>query len=103
MNCTAGDIPSQSGRRVPITGGNSGIVFHAALELARRAAEIVLLARTHEKASYAVQRIQAEVPNAKLEPAILDLAHSRVYVPLPSSMTNAFQATRSISISTTPV
>lgn len=71
---TATDIPSQTGRRVLITGANSGIGFHAALELARRGAEIILPARSAEKATNAVRLIQAEVPGAKLVPAVLDLA-----------------------------
>ena len=74
MNWTTRDIPSQSGRRVLITGANSGIGFYAALELARCGAEIILPARTREKAFDAIRRIEAEVPNAKLVPAILDLA-----------------------------
>jgi NAD(P)-dependent dehydrogenase (short-subunit alcohol dehydrogenase family) len=68
------DIPSQSGRRVVITGANSGIGFHTALELARRGAEVVLPARTEAKVADAAQRIRAAVPDAKLTPAILDLA-----------------------------
>jgi len=74
MNWTAKDIPSQTGRRALITGANSGIGFHAALELARRDAEVILPARSEEKAQDAVRRIHAEVPQAKLIPAILDLA-----------------------------
>ena len=35
-------IPAQLGRRVVITGANSGIGFETARELARRGAEIVL-------------------------------------------------------------
>jgi NAD(P)-dependent dehydrogenase (short-subunit alcohol dehydrogenase family) len=73
-NWKVSDIASQSGRRVVITGANSGIGFHTALELARRGAEVVLPARTEAKAADAVQRIRAEVPDAKLTPAILDLA-----------------------------
>ena len=33
---TAAEMPSQMGRRILITGANSGIGFHAALKLARR-------------------------------------------------------------------
>ena len=74
MNWTANDIPSQTGRRVVITGANSGIGFEAALELARRGAEVVLPARSEAKAVDAMQRIEAAAPGAKVIPAILDLA-----------------------------
>jgi NAD(P)-dependent dehydrogenase (short-subunit alcohol dehydrogenase family) len=71
---TAQDIPSQQGRRVLITGANSGIGWEAALELARRGAEIILPARTEAKADDAIARIRAQVPNAAIIPEILDLA-----------------------------
>ena len=71
---TAADIPTQLGRRALVTGANSGIGFHTALELARHGAEIILPARSEAKANDAVQRILREVPSAKLVPEILDLA-----------------------------
>ena len=74
---TAQQIPSQQGRRVLITGANSGIGFEAALELARHGAEIILPARTEAKADAAIARIRAQVPSAKLIPEILDLADLR--------------------------
>ncbi|AWJ82358.1 short-chain dehydrogenase (plasmid) [Azospirillum sp. TSH58] len=77
MNWTASDIPPQEGRRAVITGANSGIGFHAALELARHGAEIVLPARSEAKAEDAIRRIRAEVPQAKLTPALLDLSSRR--------------------------
>jgi NAD(P)-dependent dehydrogenase (short-subunit alcohol dehydrogenase family) len=71
---TADDIPTQIARRVVITGGNSGIGFHTALQLARRGGEIVLPARTEAKSLDAIRRIEARVPNAILTPAVLDLS-----------------------------
>ncbi|WP_058188972.1 oxidoreductase [Terracidiphilus gabretensis] len=71
---TANLIPSQSGRRVVITGANSGIGFETALELARKGAEIILPARSLAKANDAINRIRKEIPSASLVPAVLDLA-----------------------------
>jgi NAD(P)-dependent dehydrogenase (short-subunit alcohol dehydrogenase family) len=71
---TAINIPSQQGRRILITGANSGIGWEAALELARHGAEIILPARTESKANDAIARIRAQIPSAKLIPEILDLA-----------------------------
>jgi NAD(P)-dependent dehydrogenase (short-subunit alcohol dehydrogenase family) len=74
---TANHIPSQTGRRVLITGANSGIGWEAALELARSGAEIILPARTEAKANLAIARIRAQVPGAKLIPEVVDLADLR--------------------------
>jgi NAD(P)-dependent dehydrogenase (short-subunit alcohol dehydrogenase family) len=71
---TSENITSQTGRRVVITGTNSGIGFEAALELARKGAELILPARTQAKAEDAVARILQQVPLARLYPEILDLA-----------------------------
>jgi NAD(P)-dependent dehydrogenase (short-subunit alcohol dehydrogenase family) len=71
---TSENIASQAGRRVVITGANSGIGFEAALELARKGAELVMPARTQAKAEDAVSRILQQVPQARLYPEILDLA-----------------------------
>ena len=73
-NWTTANIPSQVGRRVLITGSNSGIGFEAALALARKGAELILPARTQAKADDAAARILEQVPNAQLHPEILDLA-----------------------------
>jgi NAD(P)-dependent dehydrogenase (short-subunit alcohol dehydrogenase family) len=70
---TADKIPSQAGRRVIITGANSGIGFHTALELARRGAEVILPTRSDTKAKDAISRIRREVSGAKVIPDILDL------------------------------
>jgi NAD(P)-dependent dehydrogenase (short-subunit alcohol dehydrogenase family) len=71
---TAVQIPPQQGKLAWITGANSGIGFHAALELARAGATVILACRDRAKAEAARQRILTEVPAAQLEVAILDLA-----------------------------
>src|ERR1700758_1795541 len=71
---TTENISSQVGRRAVITGANSGIGFEAALALAHRGAELILPARTQEKADDAAARILEQVPDARLHSEILDLA-----------------------------
>lgn len=71
---TAADIPDLNGRRAIITGANSGLGFHVALELARNNAEVVLACRNAERAEQAVAQIRTEVPHAKADKAVLDLA-----------------------------
>ena len=67
-------IPNQAGRRIVITGANSGIGYPAARELARAGASVVLAARDRTKAETAIARLRSEVPGAKVEVGILDLA-----------------------------
>jgi NAD(P)-dependent dehydrogenase (short-subunit alcohol dehydrogenase family) len=71
---TVADIPSQAGRRVLITGANSGIGYYAALELARKGAHVVLACRNKAKGDAALARIRGEVPAAGAEVVLLDLA-----------------------------
>lgn len=71
---TAADIPRQNGRLALITGANSGIGFHAALELARAGCVVILACRDGVKADAARARILAAVPSAQVEVLILDLA-----------------------------
>jgi len=74
LKWTADKVPSQVGRRVVVTGANSGIGFYTALELARAGAEVILPARTVAKAQDAVARIRREVAGAKVQAELLDLA-----------------------------
>jgi NAD(P)-dependent dehydrogenase (short-subunit alcohol dehydrogenase family) len=69
-----GDIPSQAGRRAVVTGANSGIGYHAALELARKGAHVVLACRDTAKGEAALARLRADAPAASAEAAHLDLA-----------------------------
>jgi len=70
----AADIPSQAGKRIIITGANSGIGYHAALKLARKGAHLVLACRDRQKGEAALDSLNTEAPGAQLELAILDLA-----------------------------
>jgi NAD(P)-dependent dehydrogenase (short-subunit alcohol dehydrogenase family) len=70
----AADIPSLSGKRVIITGANSGIGYHAALKLARKGAQVVLACRDRQRGEEALARLHADSPGTQTELAILDLA-----------------------------
>lgn len=54
---TASDIPDLTGKRFLITGATSGIGLSAATELARRNAQVVITARSADKARDAIKKI----------------------------------------------
>jgi NAD(P)-dependent dehydrogenase (short-subunit alcohol dehydrogenase family) len=72
---TSRDIPSQSGKRIVVTGAANGIGWNTALELARAGAQVTIPARTQRRAEDAVTRIREQTPDARLNIAILDLAN----------------------------
>jgi len=70
----AAAIPSLAGKRVLITGANSGIGYHAALKLARKGAQVVLACRDRRRGEAALAFLKADSPGAHAELEILDLA-----------------------------
>jgi NAD(P)-dependent dehydrogenase (short-subunit alcohol dehydrogenase family) len=70
----AADIPSLAGKRVIITGANSGIGYHAALKLARKGALVVLACRDRQRGEDAIAHLHADSPGTHTELATLDLA-----------------------------
>ena len=70
----AKDIPSQAGKLAIITGANSGIGYHSALELARAGATVILACRNEQRAAEAKAKIIAAVPQAQVEVAKVDVA-----------------------------
>jgi NAD(P)-dependent dehydrogenase (short-subunit alcohol dehydrogenase family) len=72
---TAVDLPNLSGRVIVVTGGNSGIGFHAAAEFANKGASVVLACRSIEKARAAAAQIIATHPRSSVEVSELDLAN----------------------------
>src|ERR1700760_135151 len=71
---TESDIPSQAGKRVLITGANSGIGYHAALKLARKGAHVVFACRDQGRGEAAIARLHADSPGTRAELLIVDLA-----------------------------
>jgi NAD(P)-dependent dehydrogenase (short-subunit alcohol dehydrogenase family) len=70
------DIPDQAGRTVVVTGTTlGGLGHHAALELARRGARVVLAGRSPERLGETRETIRGEVPTAELEQVEVDLAN----------------------------
>ena len=70
----AADIPSLAGKRVLITGANSGIGYQAALKLARKGAQVVFACRDPKRGEAAIARLHADSPGAHAELLVLDLA-----------------------------
>jgi NAD(P)-dependent dehydrogenase (short-subunit alcohol dehydrogenase family) len=67
-------MPSQDGRLAIVTGANSGLGFHVALELGRKGAHVILACRDQGRGQGAVERMKAEVPDGDYELRLLDVA-----------------------------
>jgi NAD(P)-dependent dehydrogenase (short-subunit alcohol dehydrogenase family) len=72
---TEDSVPSQTGKVVIVTGGNSGIGFDAARTLAERGAQVVLACRNEQKAEKAAQQIREKNSSANIEVSTLDLSN----------------------------
>lgn len=68
------EVPSQLGRRIVVTGANSGTGKETAKRLAAAGAEVVMAVRTLSKGEAARAEIAAEVPGARLDVRRIDLA-----------------------------
>ncbi|MEO1173047.1 MAG: oxidoreductase [Myxococcota bacterium] len=74
MGWTPKDAPAMNGKRVLVTGANSGIGLEAAAQLAELGASVVLGCRSQSKVESAKRFIRARSGAAKLEGLLLDLA-----------------------------
>jgi NAD(P)-dependent dehydrogenase (short-subunit alcohol dehydrogenase family) len=68
------NLPSQKGKTILITGGNSGIGYYASLAMAKAGAHVVIAGRNTDKIDQAIKSIEAEGVNGHLEAGIVDLA-----------------------------
>ena len=64
VNWNVTDMPSQMGRVSVVTGANSGIGWHTALELARAGSDVILTVRSKDKGRTAMERIRRLLPRA---------------------------------------
>jgi len=71
---TAAQIPALGGKKVLITGANSGIGYQAAVQLARHGAHVILACRSAEKGEQALRSLQKELPSASVELMLLDVS-----------------------------
>lgn len=77
QNWTVERMPDLAGKRIIVTGANSGIGFEASKELARKGAHVVMACRNMQKADVASAEIKRELPNASIELMQLDLASQK--------------------------
>lgn len=68
------NIQNQTGKTILITGGNSGIGFYTALALAKAGAHVIVAGRNADKVDQAINLIEAEEIEGRVEAGIVDLA-----------------------------
>jgi len=73
MGWTADDIPDQEGRRIVVTGANSGIGLETTRELARNGATVIMACRSVDRGEEAATDIREDVPDADLRVEACDL------------------------------
>lgn len=72
-NWTLDDIPNLTGRVALVTGGNVGLGFRSALELARRRARVFIACRRPDAGTVAAERIAVAADQARPDVVALDL------------------------------
>jgi len=68
------NIPRQDGKTFVVTGGNAGIGYFIAEQLAAAGGHVVITSRTQRRADAAIAAIRAQVPGAQLDAVTLDLS-----------------------------
>lgn len=76
-------IPSQAGRTVVVTGGNSGLGYHTCMELGRAGARVIVVSRDAKRGADAVDGLRKAVPAGNFALELCDvssLASIRAFV-----------------------
>jgi len=76
MTWTPAHLPAQTGRTFVITGGNSGLGYFTAEQLAGAGAHVVLASRNSQRADVAAHSIRGQVPGASVDTMSLDTSSS---------------------------
>jgi NAD(P)-dependent dehydrogenase (short-subunit alcohol dehydrogenase family) len=71
---TRGEVPSQVGKTIVVTGATGGLGFEMALALAKAGADVILTGRDDGKGQSAIEKIGRQVTGAKVNYERLDLA-----------------------------
>jgi NAD(P)-dependent dehydrogenase (short-subunit alcohol dehydrogenase family) len=71
---TQGEVPSQVGKTIVVTGATGGLGFEMALALAKAGADVILTGRDDGKGQSAIEKIGRQVTGAKVNYERLDLA-----------------------------
>jgi len=74
QNWDSGNVADQKGKVVIVTGSSSGLGWETAKVLANKNATVIVAVRDEEKGNSAVERIEAENPNADIQVMLVDLA-----------------------------
>lgn len=74
MPWTFEDVPNLKGKTVLVTGGNSGLGYEAVKMFVEKEADIIIGARSKEKADEVIKEILTDYPNTKVEFIPLDLS-----------------------------
>lgn len=74
MTWSAGRLPAQHGKIYVVTGGNAGLGYFTAEQLASTGAHVVLASRSIERADAALRSIRATVPGASVSRITVDLS-----------------------------
>ncbi len=88
---TAADIPDLTGKTAVVTGGNSGVGFETAVELARHGATTIIACRSASRGESALGRIKESAPSSQSRFMLLDLGDLASINAFAESFTNEYE------------